>query len=515
MRKDIIQPGSWEDIKRLLILSSNWIVKDSFLCIILIVDNMALIHCQYSRLRPVLKFVTACLIFTAILCFIYPNYRNNGEQHDLQPSQRFPRFVPDRKDLQRGSPQHLRRQNAHGREDQEEEELDNNEEKYIYNYGIKPDTRGSRQERFQPKKQNRENGVYMDHYKNEEIEIPKVLRDELWPPKTTKKRYHREFIETTTKAYDVQDDPSSIYIASATPIGSQLFQFASVYGIAKDTNREAFMDPLFTLPQIFNIDVKTKVMPPGVVMYHEDSPGFYSRELAKKTGDMGVCCYLQSWRYFGKHIKAIRQQLQFIPKISQAAEVIVQAQKDAFIEDLMKQLKNENDVLNELPGSHKRLQDYAQKYNPETQTFRRLHITKVGLHVHRPHGSRKAKTSYDETLPTVPKEYFEKAMQTFRDDQSDMLFFVVTDDIAWCKENLNFTSSDIVFVGENTPEVDLAILASMDRVITSLGPFSWWGGFLSGGRVAYYQNWIKETLETRTPYRTKHYYPPWWIPISI
>ena len=72
------------------------------------------------------------------------------------------------------------------------------------------------------------------------------------------------------------------------------------------------------------------------------------------------------------------------------------------------------------------------------------------------------------------KEYFDsKKME-------NTLFFCFSDDIKWCKENLNFTGKNIIFVSQDMPVYEtLRLMYHCKHFILSNSTFSWWGQFLS------------------------------------
>ena len=72
----------------------------------------------------------------------------------------------------------------------------------------------------------------------------------------------------------------------------------------------------------------------------------------------------------------------------------------------------------------------------------------------------------------------------FRFDR--VMFLVMSDDLKWCKENLNKLSKNVVVVYEiATVMEDLALLASGKHVIISIGTFGFWGAMLAGGEIAF------------------------------
>lgn len=62
---------------------------------------------------------------------------------------------------------------------------------------------------------------------------------------------------------------------------------------------------------------------------------------------------------------------------------------------------------------------------------------------------------------------------------------------------------------------DLALLASCDHVITTLGSFGWWGGWLSGGTTVYYRDQFDTAHADQSgKIKPEDYFPPDWVGIG-
>ena len=94
-----------------------------------------------------------------------------------------------------------------------------------------------------------------------------------------------------------------------------------------------------------------------------------------------------------------------------------------------------------------------------------------------------------------PAAYFKKAMAHF--DAPGVVFLVVTDSPTWCQLQPMFRDRPNVYIlheddllrrldKEPWPMLSLAILATCDAVILSVGTFGWWGAWLSGRPTVYF-----------------------------
>ena len=59
-------------------------------------------------------------------------------------------------------------------------------------------------------------------------------------------------------------------------------------------------------------------------------------------------------------------------------------------------------------------------------------------------------------------------------------FFVFSDDIEWCKENMHKVhEAEYHFIEDQTPAQDMALMSICRHVIMGASTFSWWGAWLN------------------------------------
>lgn len=79
------------------------------------------------------------------------------------------------------------------------------------------------------------------------------------------------------------------------------------------------------------------------------------------------------------------------------------------------------------------------------------------------------------THPPCEMEYYLEAVKQM---PAGTVFLVFSDDIDWCKQNLNFSHS-IHFVEGNPDFIDMWLMSLCDNNITANSSFSWWGAWLN------------------------------------
>ena len=141
--------------------------------------------------------------------------------------------------------------------------------------------------------------------------------------------------------------------------------------------------------------------------------------------------YWQSWRYVSEVADELRRD--FIPKNN------LSEKSESFI----KKIENENSVFVGV-----RRGDYLKE---------------------------------KEHYGSFPSEYYEKAMDIIEDETESPIFYIFSNDIEWCKTNLNFGKHKVVFREKEEQTSDFEELIIMSRCKNAVivnSSFNWWGAWL-------------------------------------
>lgn len=76
-------------------------------------------------------------------------------------------------------------------------------------------------------------------------------------------------------------------------------------------------------------------------------------------------------------------------------------------------------------------------------------------------------------------EYFDKAIQIIKEKIDNPKFIVFSDDIEWCKNNMNFPAGTVYETGTDPVWEKLRLMYSCKNFILSNSTFSWWAQYLS------------------------------------
>ncbi len=276
----------------------------------------------------------------------------------------------------------------------------------------------------------------------------------------------------------------NIFMKPNGRFGNQMFEVASLYGIARRTGRKPFMSRLSDIYQIFpgaNKTVAKGEASDDLGVLFEEKPGVFSSDLfSLPPTDLMLCCYFQSWKYFDGYESDIKKMFHFKGRIRKLARTILNKATDVFLTHLVDQTNQEDQ------GTYS--------------------VTYVGVHVRR--GDLQLEHHVRRGYRPAPLAYFHKAMNYYRQHFSNVLFLVTSDDMEWCKVKLG--SADVFFVERQHEAVDLAVLSLTNHTVISVGTFSWWAAWLAGGQAIYYKHWLKPNSEVAQSYKYKDYFLPKW-----
>ena len=294
----------------------------------------------------------------------------------------------------------------------------------------------------------------------------------------------------------IHDDPSSlvksmsqraplpkvkhrVYIEMMGRLGNNMFQFASLYGIARTTRRIPALPIIDNqLLDVFHLDIMKQAsfetVPLGISKLQEEQSGIYTPQLFYlPPRDVTVCCYLQSWRYFRDYGKDIRKLFRF--------KDWVEVRANRYLSVITR---------NYLSKGH----------------FGQHRLTYVGVHIRRSDYMNQEHLARGYKPASV--SYLHKAMDYFRQKYPNVYFIVCSDEIFWAKQHIK--AYDVHFVEDQGSTMDLALLTHCNHTVITVGSYGWWAGWLAGGDVVYYKDWPAPGTEIGSSYKHEDYFPPYW-----
>ena len=243
-------------------------------------------------------------------------------------------------------------------------------------------------------------------------------------------------------------------------LGNQMFQFASTIGIAKKLGYEVafpienteiasiedFKDGVrrevyFDIPNVF--EVPKEMLKSGYEIIYDkiaQEPYYhFCQDFFSIPDSTNLKGYYQTEKYFEHCKKEILDIFTFKPKIK------------------VKALERFPKVIHDTVGIHVRVGDYAglQQYHPICEP-----------------------------------EYYQSAMKYFED--KEYYFLIFSDNIDYCKEMFG-ESENILYICNNEPEVDMALMSICEHNVIANSSFSWWAAWLNKNpnkKVIAPKNWF-------------------------
>ncbi|KAK7503742.1 hypothetical protein BaRGS_00004865, partial [Batillaria attramentaria] len=238
-------------------------------------------------------------------------------------------------------------------------------------------------------------------------------------------------------------------------LGNELFQYASILGLALAMNRTAVFIRSQSLEKVFKTSTKHPTrqaeLEDRCSKAHGANEGKCCRFNEKLTRldpefDFSVGFYLQSYRYWIQHEDEVKRSIVFSDAVHRKVNVIV------------------NDIR---------------------RVYRRSKL--IGVHVRR--GDYTYKEKIDIGYRTASPEFINKSLTFFRRLFPTAVFVVASDGIDWCKKNFP-SGFHVHYLDMHEAEVDLLVLASTDHIVITSGSYSWWAGYLNKGITVIMKDFI-------------------------
>jgi hypothetical protein len=145
------------------------------------------------------------------------------------------------------------------------------------------------------------------------------------------------------------------------------------------------------------------------------------------------------------------------------ARLIGYFQSERYFTDAASTIRSDFTFRTELPGA-------AASLAAEIAS-----CSSVGVHV------RRGDYLHSKGLSFIGAGYYTRSLRMMRERLRNPRFFVFSDDIAWCRENL--LGTDFVFAERTSededPLVDLRLMSLCSHNIIANSSFSWWGAWLN------------------------------------
>ena len=294
-----------------------------------------------------------------------------------------------------------------------------------------------------------------------------------------------------------QIERQAIYVSARGGLGTQMFQYAAVYSLARRQGRVAFVSTDMVLWNAFRrLTLQRKKIPLSVRSVKEKESRAYHKNFTDLPDkDVKVCCFLQSWRYFEDYHYSIRRQFRLkLHLISYGQGLLAK-----LAENTIQHYTDNNITVGNDPS-------VPRPKSPADFTYISVHV-RVGRRLEKPY----VKDGYK----IAPASYIRNAIDHYRGKYKNPLFLVFSDtaDKDWCASHID-SSPDVIITPTSTAEEDMAAMAQCNHTVTTTGPFSWWSGWLANGDVTYYANFTVPGSRQASRLDLSDFFPSKWISIE-
>ncbi|XP_052221533.1 galactoside alpha-(1,2)-fucosyltransferase 1-like [Dreissena polymorpha] len=268
-------------------------------------------------------------------------------------------------------------------------------------------------------------------------------------------------------------------------LGNQMFQYASILGLASMMKFErVIVEGGHELRDTFKFEndrVEFGKVPPYWKVVKSTQSGMFDENLTQlnNNSELQIEAFLESWKYFQMIESTVKKDFTFKSTVMSNAQKLLNA-------IIVKQAIN----------------------------ISFTNVTYVGVHVRR--GDFLNVAAVQKGLMVAPMEFILKAMSIMRILYGpDIIFIICSDDIPWVKKAISdqghISDYTYVFMENNPPNVDLAVLSLCNQTIATTGTFSWWAAWLAGGTTIFYKHQARQGSEYRQKFNYDDFFYPHWI----
>ncbi|XP_052773396.1 galactoside alpha-(1,2)-fucosyltransferase 2-like [Mya arenaria] len=247
--------------------------------------------------------------------------------------------------------------------------------------------------------------------------------------------------------------------------GNQMFQVASLFGIAQKRGLIPIIPSTISINKWFNLPTLTEVSKPiHQTEVKEQGFGKYLNEIEDIDENMNwtITGYLQSFRYFDTSDDIIHELFK------------MKLEKRMRAQNLLRSISPYDEIvcMHVRRGDFLKLKNIKLGYNP------------------------------------IDYRFINASMNYFLSSFKNITFVILSDDMSWCKEYIK--GENVVFSPFREAIDDFALLISCKNVVITSGTFGWWGAYLSGGKVVYNNgfpakgSWLDKRLN-----RDDYYFTTW------
>ena len=275
-----------------------------------------------------------------------------------------------------------------------------------------------------------------------------------------------------------------VFVKGLGRTGNVLFCFLSALGIAHHNNRSAvFSSEMIPLKTIFpRIEINVlKDAPKWKRLGEIGSKKFDAKFFNLSKENIKIGHYLQSFKYF----------------------------QDIFGDIYKKNLSHfdENLLFKSSIFIQKAKHNYGQRNKIKSKETK---ITSICVHVRR--GDFLSEHNIEHGFGVPSSLDIQNAMDYMQNKFMHTVFIVISNDLEWCKKNLN--TNNVYFSNFTSANEDFVLICNCDHMIMTVGTFGWWRAWFTswrGGMVMYYEHQFYANTNVYRSSNRHDWLPPHWL----
>lgn len=269
-------------------------------------------------------------------------------------------------------------------------------------------------------------------------------------------------------------------------LGNQMFQYAFLKAIAKNNNEPVAIDlSLYKPANTLN----------GINLVHNgyelkkifgiDLPVASKREVNRLAITPDNLFKRAIKKFFPKKTHLMYYSLAFAP------DYLKPQGKDLFYEGYWQSEKYFSDIKEQIK------KDFTFPDSDQTNKafLEQLGNNSLSIHV------RRGDYKNQKVLSLLEKDYYDRALTYITQNQKITGIAVFSNDIEWCRQNLDFKGLPVFFATHNTGSdsyKDMALMSKCSHNIIANSSFSWWSAWLNSNpdkTVIAPKNWVNPEFD--------------------
>ena len=251
-------------------------------------------------------------------------------------------------------------------------------------------------------------------------------------------------------------------------LGNQLFQYAAGKSLSLKHNTQLYIDTSFLeadpknayTKRLYELDyfaIEAKKFPKEMIKKIEFLQGnSILNKIRKKTGiKSSITTYLEQGHQFNHQFNSLTDN----------THLTGFWQSELYFKSISDTIRKEITIKSE----------FINGIEPYLELLK--NCTSVSLHVRR--GDYVNLKHANEFHGICSIHYYEKALLMMNEKHENLCVFVFSDDIEWCKENLQIPNKNKHYVLTDAALKDLYLMQKCNHHIIANSSFSWWGAWLN------------------------------------